>query len=353
MPQKAGPKQRPIARDRPLASRVRAPIVAASTGECPLSAFFCALPLIGALLSGCDGPGPLAVGYVEGEYVLLAPIEVAQIITVDVRRGDRVAPGQPLVHLDTSDTDIAIADAEAALAVTERQRSDLLFGERPEEIAVVEAALQSALANAAETARVLKRQADLLARGIAPQADYDVAVTKNLQAEAEVAKFQADLAVARLPARPEAIKAAEAQVDRARAGLLSAQLRAERRTLSIPKAGTVVDIIRNPGEVAGPQAPVLSILPEGAVKLRVYVAETDFARLSIGTRFLVNCDGCGDGMAATVSYISDQPEFTPPVIYSLENRQKLVYLVEARPDPESVALKPGQIIDVDLESARK
>jgi len=318
-----------------------------------MTAFLCALPLIAELLSVCIGPGPLAVGYVEGEYVLVAPIESAQIIAVDVRRGDEIAAGQPLARLDTSDTDIAIAEALAALAVTERHRADLLFGKRSEEIAVVEAALQSALANAAETARVLKRQADLLARGISPQADYDVAFTRNLQAEAEVAKLQADLAVARLPARPEAIKVAEAQVDQARAGLQSARLRAERRILSIPEAGTVIDIIRNPGEVAGPQAPVLSVLPEGAIKLRVYVAESDFSRLTIGSRLSVHCDGCDDGMTAAISFISDAPEFTPPVIYSLENRQKLVYLVEARPDASATALKPGQIVDVDLKGTAK
>ncbi len=187
--------------------------------------------------------------------------------------------------------------------------------------------------------------------GYPPQAEYDVAFTNNLQAEAQVAQMQADLAVARLPARPEAIKAAEAQVDQARAGLQSARLRAERRTLSIPEAGTVVDIIRNAGEVAGPQAPVLSVLPDGAVKLRVYVPESDLSRLAIGTRLTVHCDGCGDGMTARISYISDDPEFTPPVIYSLENRQKLVYLVEARPETSATALKPGQIVDVDLESA--
>ena len=316
-----------------------------------MTAFLCALPLIGQLLSSCAGPGPLAVGYVEGEYVLVAPIEAAHVISVDVLRGDQVAAGQPLVLLDTSDTDIAIAEAKAALAVTERHRADLLFGKRSEEIAVVEAALLSALANAAETARALERQTDLLDRGIAPQANYDAAFTRNQQAEAEVERLQADVAVARLPARPEAIKVAEAQVEQARAGLQSAQLRAQRRVLSIPRAGTVIDIIRNPGEVAGPQAPVLTVLPEGAIKLRLYVQESDFSRLAIGSRLSVHCDGCGDGMAATVSYISDEPEFTPPVIYSLENRQKLVYLVEARPDATATALKPGQIVDVDLEDA--
>ena len=62
----------------------------------------------------------------------------------------------------------------------------------------------------------------------------------------------------------------------------------------------------------------------------------------------MRCDGCPDGLTATVSYVADEPEFTPPVIYSVENRQKLVYRVEARPGPDARALRPGQIVDVAL-----
>ncbi len=62
----------------------------------------------------------------------------------------------------------------------------------------------------------------------------------------------------------------------------------------------------------------------------------------------VRCDGCPDGLTATISHVADSPEFTPPVIYSIENRQKLVYRVEALPDPGADLLRPGQIVDVSL-----
>ena len=52
-----------------------------------------------------------------------------------------------------------------------------------------------------------------------------------------------------------------------------------------------------------------------------------------------------------MSYISDTPEFTPPVIYSLENRQKLVFLVEARETGGTSALRPGQIVDAGIKAA--
>ncbi|OCW57794.1 HlyD family secretion protein [Hoeflea olei] len=318
-----------------------------------MTSFLCSLPLAVTLFSGCAGPAPLAVGYVEGEYVLVAPIEAAQIVDLAVVRGDRIAADQPLGRLERRDAEIAVAQAEAALAQARSQLANLKQGKRPEEIASIEAALGSARAQAAEAGRVLNRQKDLLSQGISTQATFDSASTTLELAQAKVAELEANLAVARLPARSDEINAAQAAVGQAEAVRESAEWRLAKRTLSIPRAGVVSDIIRNAGEVAGPQAPVLSVLPDGALKLRLYVPEPALSSLRVGTHLQVRCDGCGEGMTATISYISTDPEFTPPVIYSLENRQKLVYLVEARPDDDAWALAPGQIVDVVLADAGK
>ena len=311
--------------------------------------FICAIPIVAGLFSACVGDGPLAVGYVEGEYVLVAPIETAQIVELAVRRGDRVTAGAPLARLEKRDAEIAVAQAAAGLAQAERQLANLKEGRRPEEIASIAASLRSAEAQATEAERVLQRQADLLKQGISTQASYDSAATAVELNRAKVSELEANLAVAKLPARVNEIKAAQAAVDQAGAVLESAEWRLAKRVLSIPQSGVVSDIIRNTGEVAGPQAPVLSVLPDGALRLRVYVPETALSRIAVGRVLSVRCDGCGEGMEATVSYVSPDPEFTPPVIYSLENRQKLVYLVEARPNDDAWALAPGQIVDVDLE----
>jgi HlyD family secretion protein len=316
-----------------------------------MSSFLCSLPLISALFTACQPPSPLAVGYVEGEYVLIAPVETAQITAVDVRRGDRIVAGQPLADMERRDAEIAVAEAKAARATAERKLADLRQGKRPEEIAVIAASLDSARAQAAVAERERDRQRDLFERGVATQALYDTAQTNYDVALAKVAEMEANLAVAKLPARQDEIKAAEATVTQARANEAAAEWRLGKRTLTSPKPGAVSDIIRNPGEVAGPQAPVLSVLPDGAVKLRLYVPERVLSQVAVGTRLTVRCDGCGAGMTATVSYVSPDPEFTPPVIYSLETRNKLSYLIEARPDPGSTALKPGQIVDVVLADA--
>lgn len=309
----------------------------------------CSIPFAASLFSACAGPAPLAVGYVEGDYVQLAPIEVAQVEAVSVRRGDRVEAGKPVVTLESGDARIAVTQAEAALAQAEAQLADLKIGKRPDEIAALEAAVRSSQAQADDAQRSLTRTQDLARRSIATQAQLDDATTKLEVAQAAFGQATANLAVGRLPARSEVIKAAEKQVEQARSALGQAEWRLSKRTLTAPAAGRIDDVIRNAGDTAGPSSPVLSVLPDGAVKLTLFIPESAFSSVHVGTRLAVRCDGCADGLTAKVSYVSPDPEFTPPVIYSLENRQKLVYLVEARPEDANSALQPGQIVDVALE----
>lgn len=308
----------------------------------------CSIPIVASLFSACAAPAPLAVGYVEGDFVLLAPIEVAQVDSISVRRGDRVAAGATVAEMETDDATIAVEQADAALAQAQAQLANLQKGKRPEEIAVLDAMVRSSEADAEEKRRTLSRITDLLKRGTATQAAFDAAQTAVEVAEAAINQAQANLAVGKLPARPEEIKAAESAVKQAQTALDQARWRLSKRSLIAPSSGRVDDVIRNPGDVAGPSAPVISMLPDGAVKLSLFVPETSFSSVEVGKILNVRCDGCPDGLQARISYVSPDPEFTPPVIYSLETRQKLVYLVEARPVGEASPLQPGQIVDVEL-----
>ena len=316
-----------------------------------MTSFLCSFPLAVAVIKACMPVPPFATGYVEGEFVLAAPVETARIETLNVRRGDKVAAGQILGLLEKRDAEIAVAQAKAALAEANSRLENLRTGRREEEIAVLEATLASARAQAEDADRTLTRQIRLAKSGATTQAKVDDAQTAHNVLNAKVLEAESNLVVAKLPARPAEIGAASAAVEQAETALEQAEWRLDQRRLTVPVSGTIDDIIRNPGEIASPQAPVLSILPEGAVKLRVYVPEPSLAELDVGTVLKVNCDNCGDNLTASVKYISPDPEFTPPVIYSLENRQKLVYLVEAVPQSGGGKLKPGQIVDVDLSTS--
>ncbi len=306
----------------------------------------CALPLAATFFTACAAPPPLAVGYVEGDFVLVAPVEAARIETLAARQGDQVSAGQTLAILQADDARHATEEAKAALAQAEAQAADLKEGRRPEEIAVLEAALRSAEAQEAEGRRVLERTRDLARRSVATQADLERAETALALATAATGQAEANLAVARLPARADAIRAAQGQVERARAALAQAEWRLGQRTVAAPAAGRVAEVIRHPGDIAGPSAPILSLLPDGAIRLKLYLPEPQFSAIAVGALLAVQCDGCPPGLTARVTYASPEPEFTPPVIYSLETRQKLVHLIEARPEGEASALKPGQIVDV-------
>lgn len=310
----------------------------------------CFLPLVSALFASCAPPMPLATGYVEGEYVQIASVATAQIVNLPVRSGDRVGAGAVLAELEKRDSEIALAQAEAALSRAQSQLANLRQGKRPEEIRVIEAALASARAQAGEAGRVADRLIGLAARGVATETQRDDAATAAEVAHARVAEIEANLAVARLPARANEIAAAEAALGEATAARDHARWQLGNREITAPVAGVVTDVLRRTGEIAVAGQPILTLLPDNAVRLRLYLPEEALARVSVGVLLDIRCDGCPAGLAARVTYIADGPEFTPPVIYSVGSRQKLVYLIEAAP-AEGSALKPGQIVDADLAGA--
>jgi len=133
----------------------------------------------------------------------------------------------------------------------------------------------------------------------------------------------------------------------AEARLNSVQTRLARRRIASPAAGVVQQIYFRPGEMVPAGRPVLALLPPGHVKVRFYVSEAALPRITRGDSVDMHCDGCADGLTARISFIASSAEYTPPVIYSLEERAKLVFLVEALPEhPE--ALRVGQPLSVAL-----
>jgi HlyD family secretion protein len=140
-----------------------------------------------------------------------------------------------------------------------------------------------------------------------------------------------------------ALRIAEARVN-------TSQTRLARRSANAPVAGTVHQIYFREGEMVGQQRPVLSILPPGNMKVRFFVSETELPKLVIGQDVRVTCDGCAADLTAKIYYIATTAEYTPPVIYSQDERHKLVYLVQARPNKPD-QLRVGQPVSVTLLAA--
>ncbi len=137
----------------------------------------------------------------------------------------------------------------------------------------------------------------------------------------------------------------------AQAKVKTSETRLARREGFAPVAGTVQQIYFREGETVGAQRPVLSIMPPGNMKIRFFVPETELPKLAIGDEVRVTCDNCAPDLTARIYFIATQAEYTPPVIYSLDERHKLVYLIQARPSRPD-ALRVGQPISVYLKAQR-
>jgi HlyD family secretion protein len=140
---------------------------------------------------------------------------------------------------------------------------------------------------------------------------------------------------------------AQALYREAQARLAAAKTRLARRRGVSPVDGVVQQVYYRAGETVPASRPIISILPPGNVKVRFYVPEPMLARLAIDDSIGFSCDGCPPGMTGTISFISRYAEYTPPVIYSMQERHKLVYLIEARPKDPNV-LRVGQPVDVTV-----
>jgi HlyD family secretion protein len=179
------------------------------------------------------------------------------------------------------------------------------------------------------------------------QADADVA-----RAAAENAKQALDRASKLYKTRvgtEKAFEDAEASQRTADARLNAARTRLTRRKMFSPVSGSVEQIYFRPGEMVTAGHPVVALLPPANVKVRFFVPEAVLPRLKLGETVTVSCDGCPDGLTARVSFIARSAEYTPPVIYSLEERSKLVFMIEARPEhPEK--LRVGQPVTVKLSN---
>jgi HlyD family secretion protein len=289
-------------------------------------------------------------GYVEGEFVYLSSSQSGTLAQLSVRRGQTVAADTPLFALESIDETAALQQADHQLAAARAQLADLKTGKRPPEVDVTRAQLAQAAAQARTAALQFARdEAQFRAGGISQQ-QLDNSRTSAATTAAQVRELRSQIAVAHLPSRDKLIRAQAEQVDAAQAALAQAQWRVDQKRVSAPRAGLVYDTLYRVGEWVQAGNPVVQLLPPQNVKVRFFVPETAVGALAVGRGVVVHCDGCLADIPATVTYISTEAEYTPPVIYSNESRAKLVFLIEAHPSAaDAPELHPGQPVAVRVK----
>jgi HlyD family secretion protein len=289
-------------------------------------------------------------GYVEGKFVYVASPESGRLEHLSVAKGDSVAAGAPLFSFENEPEASEVREARQLLQSAQSRLVDLQSGKRPQEIDVTRAQLAQAVAEKDRAEQTLSiDQAQLRAGGI-PQTELINAQESVNASAAKVRELEAALAVDSLPAREQQIQSQAFQVAADRASLATAQWRAEQKKIQAPRQGLVFDTLYREGEWVLAGNPVVQLLPPENYEVRFFVPESTVGGLKPGQRVTVQCDGCSANVSAVITFVSPQVEYTPPVIYSNENRAKLVFMVIAKPsNQDAVLLHPGQPVEVTLQ----
>jgi HlyD family secretion protein len=262
------------------------------------------------LLAGCgERASDVMQGYGEADYIYLSSQDAGIIGELLVREGDSVEAGAQIFRLDAERLGYGARSAEA-------QR------------AAAAAAVRTAQAEATLAQRNYARGAQLARQGFYPRARLDSDLATRDAANARLAQARR-----------------EAAAIGAEAGLAEERVRDLAGTA--PAAGTIEQVFHRQGEVVAAGAPIVALLPPQNMKVRFFAPEASLAQLPVGARVMVSCDGCAEPIAARVSFVAREPQFTPPVIYSLEEREKLVFLVEARFEG-ATPIRPGMPVDVRI-----
>jgi HlyD family secretion protein len=304
-------------------------------------------PLI-ALLPGCShGEATAYQGYVEGKFVFVASPQSGRLDHLSVKRGETIPANQPLFTLDPEPELSAESQGRQVLRSDERRLADLKTGKRPPEVDVIAAQLAQAKVEHQKSIDILKSDEAQYAAGGLSQTDLINARAAVASNAAVVSQYQSDLDVAALPTRNEQINAQAAAVAASRAALAQATWKLQQKQIASSQPGLVFDTLYQEGDWVSAGSPIIQMLPPANVEVRFFIPQTVVGSLKLGQAVSVHCDGCAANVPSTITFISNQAEYTPPVIYSNESRAKLVFMIIAKPAPENAALlHPGQPIAI-------
>ena len=288
---------------------------------------------------------PTLSGYIEGETLYLASPVAGTVAALGVRRGDRVIAGARLFVVEPRQREAQGEQASAELEAALAQAQDARKGQRPAELAILESEADAAAAAEREARVQLRRTEALVSRGIYARVRLDDTRAAHQTASARLAAARQRVEAATLGQREDQVRAADARVEQARARLAETGARIDDMAPTAPGPARVEEVFYQRGEWAAANQPIVALIPDDRVLVRFFVPEREVAAYRTGSRIRFACDSCPGPLEAIISYVSPRPEFTPPVIYSRDSRDRLVFMVEARP-ANGRDLVPGLPVDV-------
>lgn len=315
-----------------------------------LAAALAAYTLWRAFAPATKGGGAF-LGYVEGEILYIGPNEGERLASLAVASGSQASAGDALFAMSTVLLNASRDEAAARVKQLEAQTSNLQASmNRPEQVAVLQAAMERTEAALALSRSDHDRQRKLFSEGHVSKAALDRAEMARSRDEAGLREARRQIEVARMSSRVQEIDAAQEILKQARAQLDALNIRIARQNVSAPAAGVIQDVYFRPGEMVNAGQPVVALLPPENRKVRFYVSEPRLTLIKLGGRMKVSCDGCANDLYGRVSFIANRQEFTPPVIFSDDERAKLVFKAEARLEGAARELPLGMPVSVTPET---
>ena len=301
-------------------------------------------------------------GHVEATETRVASEAGGRILTLTVKEGDRVQPGQVLMTLDTRDVQLSIQRARAERDAADAQLRLVQAGAREEDIRQAQSQVETARAEVAAARTELEAAEQDLARfesllatnsGSRKQRDdaatrRDVARDRLAQSQSRVRTAEEALAKLKAGSRPEEIDAARARLAATTAQIASLEKGLGDATVQSPVGGIVTEKLVEVGEVIPARAPAIVVVDLDRAWADVFVPEPTVPQIRIGQPATVFTDAGGPGISGTIGFISPKAEFTPRNVQTAEERSKLVYRVRINVDNKDGILKQGMPIEAEI-----
>lgn len=297
-----------------------------------------------------NGPRGTYQGYIEGEYLYISSPVGGKVIKNHSARGDRVEKDALLFELDPEPELSQYREAKGRFETAGALFQDKKKGQRPSELAAIEAAIARAEAALAFSKKEFERMKTLRDENAVSAEQYDEAESAYERDTAAVEEFKEKLNVAKLGARSDQLEAAGKEMERTKASMDQARWRLDQKKGIAPDSALVVDVLYREGEYVPPGYPVTVLLPPDKVKARFFVEEAKLSSLGPGQKVSVTIDGIDGSIEGTIRFISPEAEYTPPFIYSKDSQKKLVFMVEVSfSESDARKLNPGQPVEVRIE----
>lgn len=290
-------------------------------------------------------------GYIEGDLNYLASPYSGILIKLYVDKGDTVKPGDPIYQLDPQPQLSRLQQATYTLQQAQSELQNLQKGQRKTVLQSIQAQIKQAEAELSLAKKNVVRYRKLYLQHAIEELQYDEAKRNLQQAQNRVKEFKANLAEASRASRIDLIKAQQDKAKSLQASVKDLEWQLAQKKKVSPAAGRIFDRFYLPGEFIAEGQPIVSLLTTDNMDVVFFIPEPVLSQIKINQQIHFTCDSCNTRYTATIYFISPNAEYTPPVIFSRERREKLVYRIEAKLSPEiAKQFNAGQPVDVYLGS---